>query len=60
MKVEGRRADITGGASGIGLAIARRFSAKAGAIDRQTQPDEGRNACNTRSLLGRLFDQIVA
>jgi NAD(P)-dependent dehydrogenase (short-subunit alcohol dehydrogenase family) len=60
MKFEGRRADITGGASGIGLAIARRFSAKAGAIDRQTQPDEGRNTCNTRSLLGRLFDEIVA
>jgi len=39
MKFEGRRAVITGGASGIGLAIARRFSAKAGAIDRQTQPD---------------------
>ena len=60
MKVEGCRADITGGASGIGLAIARRFSAKVGAIHRQTQADEGRNACNTRSLLGRLFDQIVA
>ena len=60
MKFEGRRADITGGASGIGLAIARRFSAKAGAIDGQTQPDEGRNACNTRSLLSRLFDQIVS
>jgi NAD(P)-dependent dehydrogenase (short-subunit alcohol dehydrogenase family) len=60
MKFEGRRAVITGGASGIGLAIARRLSAQAGAIDRQTQPDDGRNACDTRSLLGRLFDQIVA
>ena len=60
MKFEGRRAVITGGASGIGLAIARHLSAQAGAIDRQTQPDDGRNACDTRSLLGRLFDQIVA
>ena len=47
MKFEGRRAVITGGASGIGLAIARRFSAKVGAIDRQTQLDGTRNACNT-------------
>lgn len=39
MKFEGRRAVITGGASGIGLAIARRLSAQAGAIDPQTQPD---------------------
>tara|TARA_A100001015_G_C14996192_1_gene716317 strand:- start:1830 stop:2012 length:183 start_codon:yes stop_codon:yes gene_type:complete len=60
LKVEGRWAVITDGASGIGLAIARRLSAQAGAIDRQTQPDDGRNACNRRSLLGRLFDQIVA
>ncbi|MGB2199181.1 MAG: hypothetical protein ACPH05_05680 [Luminiphilus sp.] len=55
MKFEGRRAVITGGASGIGLAIARRLSAQAGAIDRQTQPDDGSNACNTRLLLGMLF-----
>lgn len=55
MKVEGRRSVITGGASGIGLAIARRLSAQAGAIDRQTQQDDGSNACNTRSLLGRFF-----
>jgi len=47
MKIEGRRAVITGGASGIGLAIARRLSAQAGAIDRQTQLDGTRNACNT-------------
>ena len=55
MKVEGRRAVIRSGTSGIGLAIARRLSAKGRAIDRQTQPDDGRNARNTRSLVGRLF-----
>jgi len=121
MKVDGCRVVITGGASGIGLAIARqladrgcqivladidaaaltncaderdtfhtftcdvtqqhaleagdfyifthhcnrdmiseRLSAQLDAIDRQTQPDDGSESCNTRSLLGRLFDQIVA
>jgi NAD(P)-dependent dehydrogenase (short-subunit alcohol dehydrogenase family) len=55
MKVEGRRVAFSGGASGIGLAIARRLSAKGGTIDRQPQPDDGRNARNTRSLVGRLF-----
>ena len=55
MKVEERRAVIRGGTSGIGLAIARRLSAKGGTIDRQPQPDDGRNARNTRSLVGMLF-----
>ena len=40
--------------------ISERLSAQLNAIDRQTQPDDGSDACNTRSLLGRLFDQIVA
>ena len=40
--------------------ISERLSAQLDAIDRQTQPDDGSDACNTRSLLGRLFDQIVA
>ena len=40
--------------------ISERLSAQLNAIDRQTQPGDGSNACNTRSLLGRLFDQIVA
>ena len=40
--------------------ISERLSAQLDAIDRQTQPDDGSDVCNTRSLLGRLFDQIVA
>ena len=40
--------------------ILERLSAQLDAIDRQTQPDDGSDACNTRSLIGRLFDQIVA
>jgi len=40
--------------------ISERLSAQLNAIDRQTQPGDGSDACNTRSLLGRLFDQIVA
>ena len=40
--------------------ISERLSAQLDAIDRQTRPDDGSDACNTRSLLGRLFDQIVA
>ncbi len=40
--------------------ISERLSAQLNAIDRQTQPDDGSESCNTRSLLGRLFDQIVA
>ena len=40
--------------------ISERLSAQLDAIDRQTQPDDGSDACNTRFLLGRLFDQIVA
>jgi len=40
--------------------ITERFAAQLNAIDRQTKPDDGSDACNTRPLLGRLFDQIVA
>ena len=40
--------------------ISERLSAQLDAIDRQTRPDDGSDACNTRPLLGRLFDQIVA
>ena len=40
--------------------ISERLSAQLNAIDRQTQPGDVSDACNTRSLLGRLFDQIVA
>ena len=40
--------------------ISERLSAQLHAIDRQTRPDDGSDARNTRSLLGRLFDQIVA
>ena len=40
--------------------ISERLSAQLDAIDSQTQPDDGSESCNTRSLLGRLFDQIVA
>ena len=40
--------------------ISERLSAQLNAIDRQTQPGDGSDACNTRSLLDRLFDQIVA
>jgi hypothetical protein len=40
--------------------ISERLSAQLHAIDRQTRLDDGSNACNTRSLLDRLFDQIVA
>lgn len=40
--------------------ISERLSAQLDAIDRQTHPDDGSDACNTRSLLGRLFAQFVA
>ena len=40
--------------------ISVRLSAQLNAIDRQTQPGDVSDACNTRWLLGRLFDQIVA
>ena len=40
--------------------ISERLSAQLDAIDRQTQPGDGSDACNTRPLLVRLFDQIVA
>ena len=40
--------------------ISERLSAQLDTIDRQTKPDDGSDACNTRPLLGRLFDQIVA
>lgn len=40
--------------------ISERLSSQLNAVDRQTQPDDGSDACNTRTLLGRLFDQIVA
>ena len=40
--------------------ISERLSVQLNAIDRQTQPGNVSDACNTRSLLGRLFDQIVA
>ena len=40
--------------------ITERLAAQLNAIDRQTKPDDGSDACNTRPLLGRLFDQIVA
>ena len=40
--------------------ISERLSTQLDAIDRQTRPDDGSDACNTRPLLGRLFDQIVA
>ena len=40
--------------------ISERLSCQLNAVDRQTQPDDGSDACNTRTLLGRLFDRIVA
>ena len=40
--------------------ISERLYAQLDAIDRQTHPDDGSDACNTRSLLGRLFAQFVA
>lgn len=40
--------------------ISERLFAQLDAIDRHTQPDDGSDTCNTRSLLGRFFDQIVA
>ena len=40
--------------------IAERFEAQLNAIDRQTNPDDGSDGCNTRPLLSRLFAQIVS
>ena len=40
--------------------ISERLYAQLDAIDRQTHTDDGSDACNTRSLLGRLFAQFVA
>ena len=38
--------------------IRERLELQLGAIDRQTKASDGSDACNTRPLLGRLFDRL--
>lgn len=38
--------------------VAERLSNQIGAIERQTQPNDGSDICNTRHLLGDVFEQM--